>query len=127
VSLPYSLGLIVKGIEMSAGVAIGMMALILSTETLAGDPGFDPDVALHDWQLRRLMHPSSHELQEEQSAKVYIYDGLTDREVDQALDNNFQRIESMMFVGTVKTDKQGQQLINTETGQPIQESGGCGN
>lgn len=72
------------------------------------------------------MRPIPQELQDEHSGKVYIYDGLTDREVDQALDNHFQRIESMMFVGTVKTDEQGQPLIDTESGKPMQESGGCG-
>ncbi|MGA7178137.1 MAG: hypothetical protein WBX11_00925 [Thiobacillaceae bacterium] len=85
------------------------------------------DVDLHDWEVRRLMHPTPLELQDEQSGKVYIYDGLTDREVDQALDKNFDRIESMMFVGTVKTDKQGDPVINSATGQPMQESGGCDN
>jgi hypothetical protein len=47
--------------------------------------------------------------------------------VDQALDNNFDRIESMMFVGTVKTDKQGDPVIDSATGQLMQESGGCDN
>ncbi|MGA7181419.1 MAG: hypothetical protein WBX11_17790 [Thiobacillaceae bacterium] len=85
------------------------------------------DADLHAWEVRRLTHPTPLELRDEQSGKVYIYDDLTDREVDQALDNNFQRIESMMFVGTVKTDEQGDPVINSATGQPMQESGGCDN
>jgi len=31
----------------------------------------------------------------------------------------------MMFVGTVKTDTNGQPLTDAATGQVIQESGGC--
>lgn len=87
----------------------------------------DADIALHDWELRRLVDPTPHELQQELAGKVYIYDGLTDKEVDQGLDKNFPRIQSMMFVGTVKTEEQGSPLTNSETGSPVQESGGCGN
>lgn len=87
----------------------------------------DTDQALHDWQLRRLMQPSPRELKDEAQGKVYIYDGLTDREVEQALNGHFNRIESMMFMGTIKTDGQGQILKDVETGKPFQESGGCSN
>ncbi|MGA7178103.1 MAG: hypothetical protein WBX11_00750 [Thiobacillaceae bacterium] len=107
--------------------AIGMTALMLSTEALAWDSATDPETALHDWQVRRLMHPTPRELRDEQSGRVYIYDGLTDREVDQALENNFDRIKFMMFVGTVKTDEEGDPLIDSQTGRPVHESGGCDN
>ena len=107
---------------MNRAVTICLMVLVCSTNVWASDA----DIALHDWQVRRLMRPIPQELRDEHSGKVYIYDGLTDREVDQGLDNHFQRIESMMFVGTVKTDEQGQPLIDTQSGKPMQESGGCG-
>jgi hypothetical protein len=58
---------------------------------------------------------------------VYIYDGLTEREVDTALDTQFARIQNMMFVGTLKTDTRGEPLQDNATGQYAQESGGCGN
>mgnify|MGYP003493296439 FL=1 len=86
----------------------------------------DPDAALHDWQVRRLMQPLPHELKKERSGSVYIYDGLTEREVETALDAHFNRIQYMMFVGTVKTDARGEPLYDNATGQVIQESGGCG-
>jgi hypothetical protein len=85
----------------------------------------DPDQALHDWLLKRLMQPSPHELERERNGNVYIYDGLTEREVNTALDKNFGRIQAMMFVGTVKTDTSGQPLHDAATGQVIEESGGC--
>ena len=85
----------------------------------------DPDRALHDWQMRRLMQPSPYELKKERRGSVYIYDGLTEREVETALDTNFDRIQHMMFMGTVRTDASGQPLRDTATGKLIQESGGC--
>jgi hypothetical protein len=87
----------------------------------------DPDKALHDWQVQRLMEPSPRDLEKEHRGYVYIYDGLTEREVDTALNTQFPRIQNMMFVGTVKTDTRGEPLQDAESGQPIQESGGCGN
>ncbi len=84
------------------------------------------DQALHDWLLKRLMQPSPHELERERNGNVYIYDGLSEREVDSALDRNFDRIQAMMFVGTVKTDPGGQPLHDAASGKVIQESGGCG-
>lgn len=85
----------------------------------------NPDQALHDWQIQRLMQPSPRELQKERSGGVYIYDRLTQKEVDTALDRQFDRIQNMMFVGTVRTDSRGEPLRDAATGRPIQESGGC--
>jgi len=84
----------------------------------------DPDQALHEWQLRRLMEPSAREVEKEHSGTVYVYDGLTEQEVEGGLNKHFDRIQFMMFVGTVKTDTSGQPLTDAATGQVIQESGG---
>ncbi|MBW8327596.1 MAG: hypothetical protein K0M48_00040 [Thiobacillus sp.] len=59
--------------------------------------------SLEQWLLRRLNQPTEHERAHERDGNVYIYDGLTDREVDQALNEHFDRIEYMMFLGTRKT------------------------
>jgi hypothetical protein len=107
---------------------VGAMAVSLLS---CADPGTrkyqDPDKALHDWQVQRLMDPSPRDLENEHKGYVYIYDGLTGREVDTALKTQFPRIQNMMFVGTVKTDALGKPLQDSESGQYIQESGGCGN
>jgi len=87
----------------------------------------DTDKALHDWRMQRLMEPSPHDLEKERKGSVYIYDGLTEREVDVALETQFPRIQNMMFVGTVKTDARGEPLQDAESGKYVQESGGCGN
>jgi hypothetical protein len=50
------------------------------------------------YDLRRLMQPSAAELASEDRGHVHIYDSLEINEVNAALDQNFERIENMMFV-----------------------------
>jgi hypothetical protein len=50
------------------------------------------------YDLRRLMHPSAAELASEERGKVHIYDSLEINEVNAALDQNFERIQNMMFI-----------------------------
>lgn len=108
------------------GLLAGVLSLLSVAEpTLA--VAQDSDQALHDWQLRRLMQPLPHELEKEHSGSVYIYDGLTEPEVETALSAHFERIQYMMFMGTVKTDAGGQPLRDSATGEVIQESAGCNN
>ena len=57
-------------------------------------------VHAEDFQVKRLFKPTTQQLQAEKG-KVFIYDGLHSRQIDQALDSQFERIESMMFVRTV--------------------------
>jgi len=106
-------------------VAAAVTVSLLSFAHLCKGIELDPNKALHDWQMRRLMEPSPLELEKERKGNVYIYDGLTEREVDTVLDTQFFRIQNMMFVGTLKTDPRGEPLQDSVFGQPIQESGGC--
>lgn len=107
-------------------IAIAAVSL-LSFANLSNGMELGPDKALHDWLVRRLMDPSPQELEKERMGNVYIYEGLTEREVDTALNTSFGRIQAMMFVGTVKTDTSGEALQDPVSGQSIQESGGCDN
>lgn len=52
-----------------------------------------------DWQQSRLLHPTARQLQGEASGRVFIYDGLDYATVQQAMDEQFDRIGSMMFTG----------------------------
>jgi hypothetical protein len=79
---------------------------------------------LQQWQLRRLNQPTDRERAQESAGGIYIYDGLTDKQVDHALDKHFNRIENMMFMGTVKTGPAGEALRD-EHGNTATESGGC--
>lgn len=49
------------------------------------------------YDLRRLMHPTPAELTSEERGKVRIYDSLEINEINAALDDNFERIQNMMF------------------------------
>jgi len=80
--------------------------------------------SLEQWQLRRLNEPTERERAHEREGNVYIYDGLTDREVDQGLSAHFERIEYMMFVGTRKTGSTGAANSNVQ-GKADTESPGC--
>jgi hypothetical protein len=77
------------------------------------------------WQVKRLLNPNERQVALEQSGKVFIYYGLTDRTVDRAMSANFDRIEHMMFARTIKTDSQGEPLRNRRTGKLIAEEDGC--
>ena len=50
-----------------------------------------------EYDLRRLMQPTTAEMATEQSGRVHIYDSLDINEVNAALDAHFDRIQNMMF------------------------------
>ena len=103
-----------------------VLGLVLAAGTLmgAGPAGAANDAAeanLEQWLLWRLNDPTQRERAHEREGNVYIYDGLTDRDVDLALSRHFDRIEYMMFVGTRRTEPSG-----TAPGDGETESPGCG-
>ena len=55
-------------------------------------------VGSEEWQKRRLLAPSPVELAEEAKGRIFIYDGLENTAVDVALDEEFHRMEHMMFI-----------------------------
>lgn len=104
-----------------------MLASIFMLGALPLDVEANPAQSnLEQWQLRRLNDPSEHERMHERKGNVYIYEGLTDRDVEAALEKNFYRIEYMMFLGTLKTDPTGSLLVNAN-GDGETESSPCGN
>jgi len=78
-----------------------------------------------NWQMKRLFHPTQADLASEKKGKIIIYSGLTDKTVAMALDENFHRIDAMMFTKTMVTDKQGTPLRDLETGEIVTEDDGC--
>jgi hypothetical protein len=99
-------------------------ASLLAGAATADATSVPPQTSLEQWQLRRLNEPSARELAHERKGNIYIYDGLTDREVDAALIKHFGRIEYMMFVGTRKTGPAGEEP-DKAGGNAETESPGC--
>ena len=81
--------------------------------------------AAGDWQEKLLFTPPDSQLKLEQRGRIMIYDGLTDKAIAKALDSQFDRIESMMFVRTIITNDEGNAVRDSETGQVVVEDDGC--
>jgi len=80
---------------------------------------------LYEIEKRRLFSPNPAERAAEARGQIYIYDGLRNLDIDHAMDQEFARIENLMFVRTKKTDQTGKVLKSPETGADIVEDDGC--
>ncbi|HYQ71946.1 MAG TPA: hypothetical protein VET88_08460, partial [Gammaproteobacteria bacterium] len=60
------------------------------------------------FQTRVLFSPTDSQLRAETRGRVMIYDGLEDADVERALDEQFDRVEHMMFVRTRHTAPDGE-------------------
>lgn len=95
---------------------------LLATTLIPGTTGADD--YYHQWQIDRLYTPTERQLAREESGRVAIFDGLLDTEVEQAMDSQFDRLASMMFVRTIVTDKVGSPLTD-EQGSYVTEDDDC--
>ena len=77
------------------------------------------------WQMSRLFHPTEADLASEKKGRIMIYDGVTDKTVDRALDEHFDRIGALMFTRTIVTDDTGNPLRDPETNEIVVEEDGC--
>ncbi len=79
--------------------AIAAVALMLNNAALA--------IAGNDWDKRLLFDPSPAQLEREHAGQVHIYDGMLSSDVDRAMDQQFDRVGSMMFVRTLHPAQDG--------------------
>ena len=86
---------------------IGFFVLALSMAAI-------PASALDSYQERVLFSPSSDILQAEAGGRIMIYDGLRNETVEKALENQFDRIENMMFVRTVYVQENGEYSVDDD-------------
>lgn len=75
--------------------------------------------------LRRLFEPSISERAAEGKGEIYIYEGLRDIDVQRAMDEQFDRVENMMFIRTIKTDETGKTARDPKTGAAVTSDDGC--
>lgn len=81
--------------------------------------------SMQEWNLKRLLHPSKQQLAMEHKHKVFLYMGMKDVDVDRAMDMYFNRIESMMIAGIIRTDKSGRVMRDPNTGEVLTEDDSC--
>jgi len=68
------------------------------------------------WQLHRLFEPTPQQLAQEAKGRVFIYDGLESKEVERAMDKEFDRVDSMMFIHIKKRKPTGELVSHDDSG-----------
>ena len=63
------------------------------------------------FQHKTLFEPASYVLNREARGAVTIYDGFTSDQVDQVMDEQYERIENMMFTRMIYVSDEGDDLI----------------
>lgn len=88
-----------------------MLSLALGLPALAPGAGA---ASTDDYFENVLFSPGKATLAAEARGRVTIYDGLTQRVVDRALDEQFERIDHMMFIRTRYTLPDGSEDIDDD-------------
>lgn len=99
---------------------LSLLALLL----IAAGPLAAAD-GLRDIELRRLFEPTPAELRAEQAGRIYIYDGLRDTDIERAMEEEFDRLDSMMFIRVKITDQKGEVKKDPDTGVAYVQDDGC--
>jgi len=92
-------------IKQAMSVVMLLGAVAVSTSAVAESTSWVESE--HAWQLGLLFEPGKSQVRREAMGRVFIYSDLKESVVDQALDVQFERIENMMFVRTVRTNSVG--------------------
>ena len=95
----------------------GLILMMLFIGTLLAPNARAAD-ANDSFQYNALFSPNPAQLKAEGRGRVMIYDGLDNAVVERALDEQFDRIEHMMFVRT-------RQSTPDDDGEYIVEDDGC--
>lgn len=102
-----------------------VLSSLAATAVLAFGAGSVEADDLREIQLRRLLEPTPAELAQEREGRIYIYESLTKEDIERAMEAEFNRVESMMFIRVPKTDESGEIMRDEETGDVMVEEDGC--
>jgi len=83
------------------------------------------EMTLERWQMKMIYQPSETVLEREQKGFVHIYDRFDETQVEQILDDKFERMDNMMFTRVKLTDTSGEILLDPETGEELTADDGC--
>jgi hypothetical protein len=98
-----------------------VFGLVLAVIEVSKSANADPE----SWQMAQLFNPTDTQLEAESRGRVMIYHGFRDVVISRALDQQFDRVETMMFTGTILTDEEGRPRYDPLTGEVVVEDDGC--
>ena len=86
-----------------------LLLTVLCTSAMASMAvAAEPNDGLEDtFQVDALFAPSAAQLRAEANGRVMIYDGLQEDVVERALDEEFDRVEHMMFINIRREQRDG--------------------
>ena len=91
-------------IPVSIAIIINMLLVLASM----------PAQAIDNYQYKTLFMPSDYTLKAEAKGRIMIYDGLTSKTIDKAMDEKFDRIENMMFVRIIHEQDDGEYYVEDD-------------
>jgi hypothetical protein len=91
-------------ISVFAAIITNMLLVLAATPAQAKD----------NYQYNALFTPSDYTLKAEAKGRVMIYDGLTSKTVDKAMNEQFNRIDNMMFVGIIHEQENGEYYVEDD-------------
>jgi len=103
---------------------LGVCLFIFTSQNVFAEGEQDQN-KLNNWQMKKIYQPGKRFLERENRGFVNIYDGFSENQVDQIMDEKFERIDHMMFTRVKKTDIHGDILIDPISGHEIVTDDGC--
>jgi hypothetical protein len=100
------------------GIVLLMSTLLVAPLVRAGDTN-------QSFQYKTLFNPTPAQLKAEERGRVMIYDGLDSTVVERALDEQFGRIEHMMFTRIHKAASKDDGTPPNKGGEDNSDDDGC--
>ena len=91
-------------ISVSTAIIINMLLVLASMPAQAAD----------SYQYKSLFTPSDFTLKAEAKGRIMIYDGMTSETIEKAMDEQFNRIENMMFVRIIHEQENGEYYVEDD-------------